>query len=84
VGYQGFEDGIFKLKQVMGHDHHAIQHYMIGIISGAVPCQFLTVIHALVDFCYLMQAPIFSDQSLNRLTNALQLFHNNKDTVIPA
>ncbi|KAI5995390.1 hypothetical protein EDC04DRAFT_2585869, partial [Pisolithus marmoratus] len=31
VGYHGFEDGILKLKQVTGCDHHAIQCYIIGI-----------------------------------------------------
>ena len=37
VGYRGFEDGISKLKQVTGRDHHSIQRYIIGIIAGAVP-----------------------------------------------
>ncbi|KAI6103241.1 hypothetical protein EDD17DRAFT_1487291 [Pisolithus thermaeus] len=84
VGYHGFEDGILKLKQVTRCDHHAIQCYIIGVISGAVPRRFLIVVHALVNFCYLAQAPIFTDHSLDRLTNALQLFHDNKDTVMQA
>ncbi|KAI6161679.1 hypothetical protein EDD17DRAFT_1480559 [Pisolithus thermaeus] len=84
VGYCGFEDGISKLKQVTRCDHHAIQCYIVGVISGAVPHRFLIAVHTLVDFHYLTQAPIFTDHSLYRLMNALQLFHNNKDAVMQA
>ena len=84
VGYCGFKDGISKLKQVTRCDHRSIQHYIIGIIAGAIPCWFLIAVCALQDFCYLVQAPIFSDQSLNRLADALQLFHDNKDTIVQA
>ncbi|KAI6110839.1 hypothetical protein EDD16DRAFT_1480829, partial [Pisolithus croceorrhizus] len=45
---------------------------------------FLIAVCTLVDFHYLAQAPVFTDHSLARLTNALQLFHNNKDTVVQA
>ncbi|KAI6001868.1 hypothetical protein EDD15DRAFT_2123098, partial [Pisolithus albus] len=60
VEYCGFKDGISKLKQVTGHDQHAIQCYIIGIISAAVPCWFLIAVCALVDFHYLTQAPVFT------------------------
>ena len=84
VGYCAFDDGISKLKQVTGCDHCAVQWYIVGVIAGVVPPQFLITIHALLDFHYLTQAPVFSDQSLDRLTEALQVFHDNKDTVIQA
>ena len=84
VGYCGFEDGISKLKQVTGRDHRSIQRYIIGVIAGAVPRQFLIAVHALQDFHYLAQAPIFSNQSLNRLADTLQLFHDNKDAIVQA
>lgn len=84
VGYRGFDDGISKLKQVTGRDHRSVQRYIVGIIAGAVPRRFLIAIRALVDFRYLAQAPVFSDQTLDRLTDALQLFHENKDAVTRA
>ena len=84
VGYRGFEDGISKLKQVTGRDHHSIQRYIIGIIAGAVPRQFLVAIRALIDFRYRAQAPIHSDQSLAQLAEALQLFHDNKHSIVLA
>jgi len=37
VGYRSFSEGVSKLKQVTGHDHCAIQRYIIGIVTGAVP-----------------------------------------------
>lgn len=82
VGYRAFEDSISKLKQVTRHDHCSIQHYIVGIIAGRVPRRFLIAICALVDFHYLMQAPMFSDQSLSKLTDMLQLFHDNKDAIV--
>ena len=82
VGYRGFKDGISKLKQVTGRDHCSIQRYIISVITGAVPRRFLIAVHALQDFHYLAQAPIFSNQSLNRLADALRLFHDNKDAIV--
>ncbi|KAF8546384.1 hypothetical protein OG21DRAFT_1491276 [Imleria badia] len=83
-GYHGFEDGISKLKQVTGRDHHSIQCYIIGLIAGAVPRQFLVTICALIDFRYRTQAPIHSDQSLAQLAEVLQLFHDNKHSIVLA
>ena len=84
IGYRRFEDGISNLKQVTGCDHRSIQRYIVGVIAGAVPCQFLIVIRVLVKFHYLAQAPRFSDQSLSKLTDALKLFHDHKDAVTQA
>ncbi|KIK18560.1 hypothetical protein PISMIDRAFT_14270 [Pisolithus microcarpus 441] len=58
VGYCTFEDGISQLKQVTGHDHHAVQCYIIALE--------------------------FTDDTLVRVANALQGFHNHKDTIMCA
>ncbi|KAF8449211.1 hypothetical protein L210DRAFT_3609588 [Boletus edulis BED1] len=84
IRYRGFEDSISNLKQVMGRDHRSIQRYLVGVIAGAVPRQFLIAIRVLVKFCYLVQAPRFSDQSLGKLTDVLKLFHDHKDAVTQA
>ena len=55
VGYHSFEEGISKLKQVMGRDHRAVQRYIVGVIAGAVPVKFLAAIRFLLDFRYLAQ-----------------------------
>jgi len=82
IGYRSFDEGVSKLKQVMGHDHCAIQRYIIGIVAGAVPPQFLIVIHSLLDFCYLAQMPLFNETVLSKLDAALQSFHDNKEATI--
>jgi hypothetical protein len=84
IGYHSFDDSISKLKQVTGRDHRAIQCYIVGIITGAVPLRFLIAICSLLDFHYLAQAPAFSDHSLNQLTDALQWFYANKDAIVRA
>ena len=82
VGYRAFDEGISKLKQVTGCDHRTVQCYIIGVIAGKAPHKFLTAVHALLDFCYLAQAPVFTTHSLDRVAAALQEFHDNKDAII--
>jgi len=84
VGYCTFTEGISKLKQVTGRDHHTVQHYIIGVIAGRVPHQFLVVIRALLDFWYLAQALCFTDHSLGNVEKALQEFHDNQDAIVQA
>ena len=31
MGYQAFNKGVSKLKQVTGREHHAVQHYIIAL-----------------------------------------------------
>ncbi|KAF8546026.1 hypothetical protein OG21DRAFT_1528098 [Imleria badia] len=66
VGYWSFDDDVSKLKQVTGCDHWAVQHYLIGVIAGAVP------------------TPCFTDDTLLKISNTLQEFHNHKDAVVHA
>ena len=82
VGYRAFDDGISKLKQVTGHDHRAVQRYIIGVVAGRVPHKFLMAVRALLDFRYFAQAPVFTTHSLDRVAAALQEFHDNKDAII--
>ncbi|KIM56168.1 hypothetical protein SCLCIDRAFT_29796 [Scleroderma citrinum Foug A] len=84
IGYRPFDEGVSNLKQVTGCDHHAIQHYIIGIVAGAVPPQFPMVICGLLDFRYLAQMPSFTESALSKLDAALQLFHNNKEAIMSA
>ncbi|KAI6038075.1 hypothetical protein EDC04DRAFT_2604354 [Pisolithus marmoratus] len=67
MGYWAFSNGISRLKQVTGHDHHAVQCYITAAVAGSIPCKFLIAIHALLDFCYLAQAPSFTTQSLEKI-----------------
>ena len=82
IRYCSFDKGVSKLKQVTGCDHRAIQHYIIRIVAGAVPPQFLIAIHGLLDFRYLAQMPSFNETVLSKLDAALQSFHDNKEAII--
>ena len=42
------------------------------------------MIHALLNFWYLAQAPCFTDHSLSDLEKSLQEFHDNKDAIVQA
>ncbi|KIM57150.1 hypothetical protein SCLCIDRAFT_131196 [Scleroderma citrinum Foug A] len=84
VSHRLFEDGISNLKQVTGRDHRTIQWYMVSVIASAVPRRFLIAIHSLVEFQYLTQAPSFTDNSLVKVSNALQEFHDHKNTIVHA
>ena len=84
VGYRSFSKGVSKLKQVTGCDHHAIQRYIIGIVAGTVPPRFLTAIRSLMDFHYLAQMPSFDEGEHNKITAAMQSFHDNKEAIISA
>ncbi|KAG2059960.1 hypothetical protein BDR06DRAFT_873151, partial [Suillus hirtellus] len=57
MGYCHFAGGISRLKQVTGRDHHDIQYYIVGLISGAAPCHFIIAVHALMNVQYLTQSP---------------------------
>ena len=82
VGYRAFDEGLSKLKQVTGRDHRAVQRYIVGIVAGGVPRNFLVAIRSLLDFRYLAQAPTFTTNSLDRVAQALQTFHDNKVAII--
>ncbi|KIK45260.1 hypothetical protein CY34DRAFT_22595 [Suillus luteus UH-Slu-Lm8-n1] len=82
TGYHHFAGRILKLKQVTGRGHHDIQHYIIGLISGAAPCRFVIAIHALMEVQYLAQSPAPDDDLLESIDQALLTFHQNKDIIM--
>jgi Plavaka transposase len=84
TGFRQFQEGISKLKQVTGREHRDMQRYMVAVIADAVPKDFLVAIRALADFRYLSQAPEISDQTCTMIDDALQEFHNHKDSIISA
>ena len=84
VGFRHFKEGISKLKQVTGREHRDMQRYLIGIIAGAVPKDFLIAVRALMDFRYIAQACKIDESACGRLTDALKEFHDHKAAIIAA
>ncbi|KAF8625654.1 hypothetical protein AX17_006788 [Amanita inopinata Kibby_2008] len=54
--FRHFSGGISSLKQVTGCEHWDIQWYIIAVVAGAVPKNFLIAVQALMDFWYRAQA----------------------------
>lgn len=84
TSYRHFKDGISTLKQVTGREQRDIQRYLIPIIAGAVPKNFLIAIRALMDFRYLGQAPEISEHTSQDIKSALAEFHAHKQAILDA
>ena len=84
VGFRHFKAGISSLKQVTGRDHRHVQRYIIPLIADAVPKEFIICIRALADFRYLAQSRSIDSRTLTEISNALALFHKNKQAILDA
>ncbi|CAA7259005.1 unnamed protein product [Cyclocybe aegerita] len=84
VGFQHFKEGVSTLKQVTGREHRDIQRYIVPVIAGAVSGPFLIAIRALIDFRYLAQVTVISDNICTQIENALRTFHNHKQAILDA
>ena len=78
-----FSNGFTALSRLTGREHADIARIILGIIidlplktkSNYSPNRIVKAVRALLDFAYLAQYPVHSDQSLD---DALQRFHANK------
>ena len=84
IGFRHFSGGISKLKQVTGREHRNIQRYLVAVISGAAPRDFLIAIRAKMDFRYLAQAPEVDDIMCAKMEAALKEFHDHKSAILEA
>lgn len=84
VGFRQFREGISKLKQVTGREHRDVQRYIVAVIAGAVPKDFLVSIRSLADFRYLGQAPTVTDTHCADITHTLAKFHAHKQAILDA
>jgi hypothetical protein len=84
IGLRHFKEGISALQQVTGREHRDIQRYIIGVIAGAVPKEFLLAMCALMDFRYRCQAREIDEDGCNQILSALYEFHTYKYTVLEA
>jgi len=84
VGFRHFNEGISKLKQVTGKEQRDVERYVVGVIAGAVPKDFVIAIRALMDFRYLSQAPVIDDNVRSMVRASLLEFHEHKDAILDA
>ncbi|KAG2750887.1 hypothetical protein P692DRAFT_201710227 [Suillus brevipes Sb2] len=84
TGYHAFKEGISTLKQATGRGHHNIQWYIIGVIAGAAPADFISAIWALMEFTVAQKAPHFTNKQVVDLDRCLKVFHRFKQSIIDA
>jgi Plavaka transposase len=84
TGFRHFKEGISSLKQVTGREHRDVQRYIVAVIIDAVPQGFLIAIRALMDFRYLAQAQVITEETCTAITNSLCEFHDHKQAILDA
>ena len=84
TGFHHFTEGISSLKQVTGRDHRDVQRYIVGVIAGAVPWDFLIAIRLAMDFQYCCQATELDDEDCDNALAALLEFHQHKSAIMDA
>ena len=84
VGFQHFRERISYLTKVTGRMQWDVQRTLIAVITGAAPPGVVIAIHALLDFCYLAQAPEFDNSDCDALLSSLCIFHKHKLHMIKA
>ena len=82
VWFCHFPEGISNLKQAIECEHHNVQHYIVGVIAGAVTWNFLIVIHANMDFCYVAQAEEINEDSCEAILASINKFHQQKSGIM--
>jgi hypothetical protein len=83
-----FMKGISTLSRVSGQEHDYMCRILMGLVIG-VPldgglssARLLRCVRALLDFLYLAQYPIHTEETLRLLDDALKRFHASKDIFI--
>ena len=83
-----FLKGITSLSRVTGQEHDQMARILLGLIidvrldDGMSNVRLIRAVRALLDFLYLAQYPVHTDDSLELLEDALQRFHDNKDVFV--
>ncbi|KAL1747101.1 hypothetical protein HDZ31DRAFT_32557 [Schizophyllum fasciatum] len=81
-----FMDGISSLSFVTGQTHDEICRILLGLIldmplPGRVHPRVVRAVRAILDFLYLAQHPIHTDETLQDMNDALESFHREKDNI---
>ncbi|KZT33782.1 hypothetical protein SISSUDRAFT_992677, partial [Sistotremastrum suecicum HHB10207 ss-3] len=77
-GLRHFASGISALANVTGSEHRDISRQLLACLHGAVDDDVLRATRALLDFTYLAQYKSHSEETLQYMQEALDLFHANK------
>ena len=83
-----FSKGITTLSRVSGTEHHDMCRILLGLVIGIpLPGRLSSVrlvraVRAILDFCYIVQYPSQTSETICQLDAALDRFHANKSIFI--
>ncbi|KAF8505172.1 hypothetical protein JB92DRAFT_3084154 [Gautieria morchelliformis] len=75
---KSFKKGISTVSQWTGTEYKSMEKVFTALLPGAIPPPAVRAARALLDFIYLSQYPSHSTTTLQRLQDALERFHNDK------
>ncbi|KAG1815846.1 hypothetical protein DFJ58DRAFT_720308 [Suillus subalutaceus] len=73
-GLQWFPQGR-NFKQWTGNDSKALMKVFISAIEDHIHEDIICCFHALLEFCYLVQCNVITEDTLNQIKDALTCFH---------
>ena len=83
-----FLNGITGLSKVTGKEHDEMARILLGLIvdlrlpNNQNPVRLIRAVRALLDFLYLAQYPVHTNETLRALDDALNRFHANKEIFV--
>jgi hypothetical protein len=83
-----FTKGITSLSRITGQEHDQMSRILLGLVidaplpDGLSNVRLLRAIRALLDFIYLAQYPVHTNESLGLLEDSLEQFHDNKQIFV--
>ncbi|KAF8422163.1 hypothetical protein L210DRAFT_3654221 [Boletus edulis BED1] len=82
TGLHHFSHGVTKLKQVTERTQRDAQQYIVVVLSSFPDTNVIAAIRALMDFHYLVQAPVISSVTHDRIAVVLAEFHQHKQAIL--
>ena len=83
-----FIKGITSLSRVTGQEHDQMSRILMGLVldaplpGGLSNARLVRAVRALLDFLYLAQYPVHTDETLQLLEDSLRCFHDNKSIFV--
>jgi Plavaka transposase len=77
-----FKKGISSITQWTGHEYKEMEQIFASLIYGAVPPEATAAARAIIDFIYYASFPSHSTETLRRLQDSLDSFHEHKGIFI--
>jgi hypothetical protein len=86
-----FMKGLSSLNRITGQEHEQISRFLLGLIidlpltgenRSMSSAHLVAALRSFLDFLYLAQYPVHSDETLAQMEEALKGFHHNKNIFV--